>query len=363
MSVRRLFTPSSTDAEVLDAATVGRTDVLDTLAGRIRSAARDGSRPHTLVIAAPGAGKTHTCRVAAHRALTDPDTAKAVLAVPLSEDALGIGSYADLLVEIARGVGPELGEQARALRRAKDPVGIEALIVDAAAGRMVLLLIDNLGRVFDGIGASGQGSMRAWVETSAAVTVLATAPALFPGVSSREYPWYGSFMIESLPPLTDTDAAALLRLAARHRGDDKLVAYLRSPDGGADVAALHRVVGGAPRMWHLLSECADPDSIAALTPAVEALLDRLAPQLQQRLGSLPTGEQRLVVELARGDGPRTVSELAAAVGVSNQSASAALGRLAAEHWVRSAKADGDRRTSWYDLTDPMLRRYVQFRDG
>jgi DNA-binding MarR family transcriptional regulator len=80
------------------------------------------------------------------------------------------------------------------------------------------------------------------------------------------------------------------------------------------------------------------------------------------LWALPAGEQRLIVELARGSGARSVSDLAGAVGVSNQSASTALGRLAAEHWVTSSKADGDRRTSWYDLTDALLRRYLQYRD-
>jgi hypothetical protein len=59
-----------------------------------------------------------------------------------------------------------------------------------------------------------------------------------------------------------------------------------------------------------------------------------------------------------------VSDLADAVGISNQSASAALGRLAAEHWVTSSKAsDGDRRTSWYDLTEPLLRYHLRYRDG
>jgi len=101
----------------------------------------------------------------------------------------------------------------------------------------------------------------------------------------------------------------------------------------------------------------------ALTPAVDALLDRLAPYYQQHLWQLPAGEQRLVVELARGTGSRTVSDLADAVGVSNQSASTALGRLAADHWVISAKTDDDRRTSWYDLTDPLLRNYLRYRSG
>lgn len=363
VTIPALFTPSAMSATDLDARTVGRSDLLETLTKRIMSSARDGSRPHTLLVGGRGAGKTHTLHVALARALSDDATAKSILPVLIAEDSLAIGSYADLLVEIARAISPELGDQARALRRGRDPVGIEAVVLEAAAGRTVLLAIENLDRVFDGIGTAGQGSLRAWVETSTAILIFATTPALFAGVSSREYPWYGSLMVEMIPGLSVDDAATLLHRAAHRRGDAVLAAFLDSAQGRERITTIHRLVGGTPRTWHLLSECADAHSLDALTPAVDALLDRLAPHYQQRLWQLPAGEQRLVVELARGPGARTVSDLADAVGVSNQSASTALGRLAADHWVTSSKIDDDRRTSWYDLTDPLLRSYLTYRGG
>lgn len=363
MSIPLLYTPSAADVDELEAVTVGRTDLLDILTRRITASARDGSRPHTLVVAGAGAGKTHTMRVALHRACADAATAKSVLPVVIGEEALAIGSYVDLLVEAARVVSPQLAETAKALRLARDPIGIEAAILAAAGDRMVLLVIENLDRVFDALGATGQGSLRAWVETSTAIMLFGTAPTLFPGVSSREYPWYGSFIVERLPDLAVDDVAALLRRAAQRRGDATLMAFLDSEAGRDRVAALHRRVGGTPRSWHLVAEHLDAAQLDAVTPAVHALLDRLAPYYQPRLWQLPAGEQRLIVELGRGPGRRSVSELAAAVGVSNQSASAALGRLAAEGWVTSSKSDGDRRTSWYDLTDPLLRGYLQYRDA
>ncbi|NVN52324.1 MarR family transcriptional regulator [Mycobacterium sp. DL] len=361
MTIPALFTPSAMSLTELEALTVGRSDLLQALTQRIISSARDGSRPHTLLVGPRGSGKTHTLHVTLGRALSDTSTAKHVLPVLIAEDSLAIGSYADLLVEIARAISSELGEEARTLRRGRDPVGIEGAVMQAAAGRTILLAIENLDRVFDGIGEAGQGSLRAWVETTTAVLVFATAPTLFTGVSSREYPWYGSFMIERIAGLSVDDAVVLLDRAAQRRGDTDLVAFLQSARGRDRVAAIRDIVGGTPRTWHLLAQCADAGSLDALTPAVEALLDRLAPHYQQQLWQLPAGEQRLVVELARGPGARTVSDLAAAVGVSNQSASAALGRLAADQWVTSSKADEDRRTSWYDLTDPLLRNYLHYR--
>ena len=358
-----VFTPSAADPAELDSMTVGRTELFATLVQRIRGAARDGSRPHTLLVAPRGGGKTHTLHVTVHRSLADPATAEAILPVWIPEDALAVGTYADLLVEIARAIDPELAIIARSHRLDKDVVAIERSILTAADGRMILLTIENLDRVFESIGPAGQGSLRAWVETSSSITIFATVPLLFAGISSRSFPWYGSFMVEHLPELTADEGAVILAQAARGHGDGNLAEFVASSAGHDRLRVIHRLAGGSPRLWHILSDCVDVTSLDDLVPAVESLLDRLAPYYQHRLWQLPAGERRLVVELARGWAPRTVGDLAAAVGVSNQSAATALGRLTSSRWVRSGKADsGDKRASWYDLTEPLLRYHLQYRE-
>jgi hypothetical protein len=358
-----VFTPSAADPVELDSVTVGRSELFAALVERIAVAARDGSRPHTVLVAPRGGGKTHTLRVAVHRSLADPATAEAVLPVWVPEDALAVGSYADLLVEIACAIGPALGIAARGHRLNKDVVAIERSVLAAAGGRMILLAIENVDRVFESIGQAGQGSLRAWVETSSSITIFATAPSLFSGISSRSFPWYGSFMVEHLPELTADEGALVLAQAARRRGDPDLAEFAASPEGHDRLRVIHRLAGGSPRLWHVLSDCVDVTSLDELVPAVESLLDRLTPNYQQRLWQLAAGERKLIVELARGWEPRTVGDLAAAVGVTNQSAATALGRLASSHWVTSGKAhSGDQRASWYDLTEPLLRYHVQYRD-
>ena len=155
----------------------------------------------------------------------------------------------------------------------------------------------------------------------------------------------------------------MLSKAARRTNDEELATFIESTQGHERLQVIHRLAGGSPRLWHILSEGIDIESLDALVPAVESLLDRLAPYYQQQLWQLPAGEQRLVVELARGWEPRTVGDLAETVGISNQSAAAALGRLTASRWVTSTKAEsGDRRASWYDLTEPLLRYHLQYRE-
>jgi DNA-binding MarR family transcriptional regulator len=350
-----LFSPGTVDPAELDARTVGRRGLIERLTDRLVSAARDGSRPHTLLIGPRGSGKTHTLHVVLGHALADRAAAEHTLALTLPEDALAIGSYGDLLVELLR------PHRANARQLRNDVIELERVILDIADGRMVLVTIENLDRVFDAIGESGQGSLRAWVETSAAIALFATAPALFPGVAARTHPWYGSFIVEELTDLDVDDGA---RIVARSSPDPAMAGYLESPAGMAALAAIRDFAGGTPRLWQILAESADVAALSALQPAKAILLDRLSPSYQQQLWLLPTGEQRLIVELARGSGPRTVTDLAAALGVTNQSAAAALGRLTAAHWVVAAKSDtGDRRATWYDLTDPLVRHIVQYRES
>lgn len=313
-----LFTPSARDGADLDACTVGSAELLNTILVRIRAAVREGSRPHTLLVAPSGAGKTHILHVALHRVLGDAEAASRLLPVNLPESSLGVGRYADLLVEITRAIDPMLSEQAKLLRRRGDPVGIEELITDSAAGRMILLVVENLDRVFGGLGAAGQGSLRAWVETSGSVLVVASTPALFEGVSSRMFPWYGSFMVETLPGLSVDEAVTVVARGARRGRNRDLEVLVLAPRGLAAVSEVWRRVGGAPRGWHLLAGLVDAQDLAEVEPAIELVLDRLVDYCRPRLWGLPVGEQRLVVELARSEGPRTVAELAAAVGVSSQ---------------------------------------------
>jgi hypothetical protein len=284
--------------------------------------------------------------------------AKATLLLTLPEDSLAIGSYSDLLVELLRTQDSAVAERARELRG--DALELEREILDLAAGRMVLIAIENVDRIFEAIGEAGQGSFRAWVETSTAVMVFATSPALFPAVSSRTHPWYGSFIIEELPDLTGADVAELL---TQHARDREVASYVQTSEGATRIDDVAQIVGWSPRVWQIIADTVDRAALQATQPAADVVLEQLTPHYQQLLWQLPAGEQRLIVELARAAGARTVTDLAAAVGISNQSASAALGRLTTGGWVHAAKADsGDRRATWYDLNDPLLRNYLHYRE-
>lgn len=354
----RPFTPSKEAPSSLSERTVGRDELLSLLLDRIRTAARSKNRPHTLLVGPRGAGKTHLVEVALYRATHEIDVAERLAVVRIDEDAVGITRYSDILREVVRGLG---GSRTEASHTASTT--LEADIEHMLGGGVLLLVIENLDRLFGALGKSGQRDLRAWIETSGQVMVLATSPLLFPAIGQRSEPWYGGLAISHLPDLGVEQGRELLALLAAQAGDAELADFIASPTGQARLRAIHALAGGSPRIWSILSECLTVDTLDELVPAVEALLEALVPYYQQLLWDLSGNEQRLVRALAsEHSAADTVAELAEDTGIDRNVASTTLGRLAELKWVRAEKRPGlDQRTTWYRLREPMLRHHLQYR--
>jgi AAA ATPase-like protein/tetratricopeptide repeat protein len=362
------FTPSAVPSDVLDERTVGRADVLDRLLEAAVAATRGHDRRHTLLVAPRGGGKTHVLAVFAHRLRTDPDLAGPLALVVLDEDAADVASYADLLVAILEHLATA-HEQARAreLRATRMTAELERLLLDRLSGRPLVLVLENLDRLFGDFGTGGQRELRAFVETSRAVMVVASTPALFPAVSKQARPWFGSFTIERLAPWSVEEGTAFLERIARDRGDTELAELIASDVGRARLIAVDKLIGGSPRLWTILAGCLTVELLEELVPLVMATLDELVPYYQARLNELTPNERKLVVAVCRAEslgstGGRTVSELALAAGVPVGSAPKLLSRLEDAGWVAGTKPPGtDRRSTWYELREPLLRYHLAYR--
>ncbi|WP_460990463.1 MarR family transcriptional regulator [Sinomonas soli] len=138
-----------------------------------------------------------------------------------------------------------------------------------------------------------------------------------------------------------------------------------APSIGSDLLRMSRQVEltflGNQSFWalagaHLAVGDQDPlvraegDLRALMKAHYSALLLRVAPS-----------EQRVLLEIARGGAPRTVQEIAEAIEVRNQAAASAIARLHADGWVVNIPAPpgADRRRSWYDIADPLLRVHLR----
>ena len=133
------------------------------------------------------------------------------------------------------------------------------------------------------------------------------------------------------------------------------------------MTAVEGLVGGLPRLWTILAGCITVDLLDDLVPLVLSTLEELVPYYQARLNELSASERKLVVALCRAETlgsrtGRTVGELALAAGVPEGSAPKLLKRLEDASWVVPTKPPGtDRRATWYEIREPLLRYHVVYR--
>ncbi len=361
----RAYTPSREDPEVLDRRTAGRATVLESLDRVLRAGALTQNRPHILIVGPRGAGKSHVIEVALHRMRQDPAVADQLRIARLPEDALGISSAGDILLEVVRSLDAAevVNKRAVIARRNNSLVELQTIVQDLLGDGTLVLVIENFDRIMSVIGLAGQHELRAWVEQSAEVMVLASAPLLFHAVQNRNAPWFGSFEVVHLHPLKLEEGIDLVANLAGESANDSLAEFVRTQRGRDRLAVVHHLAGGSPRIWTIFAGCLQLDQLDDLVPAVETLLENLVPYYQHRMWELAPTEQKILDTLARGASSATVKDVADAAGVQRDTTASSLQRLAEAGWVRNRKAVGtDQRQTWYEVAEPLLRHHLQYRD-
>ncbi|MCA1691104.1 MAG: tetratricopeptide repeat protein [Actinobacteria bacterium] len=363
-----VFNPSASPPEMLESFTVGREVELTAITDALRAAATSGARPHVLVVGSRGSGKTHLLTLAVHRVHADPDLASRLAVAWMPEDDYSVTSYRDLLRSTIDSLQAGLPDQPPPDADADLEDALLALLGD----RTLVMVVENLDRIMRRIGLSGQRSLRAFLNNHQRAVVVASTPALFHGVSSHDAPFYGAFRVVPLGELSVDEGRELLLRVARLDGDDELSGYLASPQGLRRLQAVADLAGGLPRLWLLMAGCMTVDLLDELVPLFIKLLDELTPYYKARLDDLSGARAKLVISLCRtlsGAGGRrpvgamTVKELAAATGMTEQSASKQLGELERARFVRSRKPEGgDRRTTFYEIREPLLRHCLELKE-
>ncbi|WP_278312378.1 MarR family transcriptional regulator [Lolliginicoccus levis] len=347
----------------LERATAGHGALIARVRSRIETASRSGTRAHTLLRGPWGSGKTHILTVATGQALRDEKVASRVALAWLSDDALPISSYPDLLHEAITTLDPDLAGEARAARLGGSATDLEDLLAAVVGRRLLVLVAEHIDVLFDRIGSAGARALRGFVETHGRTLVLASASRLVPALSSRTEPWYGNLDIDTIPPLDRDEATGLLQHRAALADDHRLREWLGTGEAAQAVESMHRAIGGSPRAWHIIADTARPTTLGEPALTISKLLDTCSPHYQHELLGLANTERQLLLGLARAPGPVTVGELAESAGMTANTAAVTLRRLADGTWVRGGKLPGeDQRRTYYQFTDPMLAAYLLWRD-
>lgn len=370
------FTPSLLSADTLETIFVGRDDEAHRIEDSVRRSVATKGRHHSLLVGPRGIGKTHLVSLLYHRLTSDPDLAGKLRIAWLREDSWQVGSFADLLESIVE-----------ALTLEYEPVDLDAALdglvgvddetaereAEAALGAwlgddLLLVITENLDDVMASIGTDGQQKLRAFLQNHRNTVLLATSPGLFEEISEHASPFFGFFDVTQLDELSLDEARELLTRIAELRHDDELVQFLATDRCRRRLEVVQALAGGHPRIWVLLSECISTERLDELVPLFMKSLDDLTPYYQGRVRELPTQQRKIVSYLVRARGARPVKDIAAGCRIPEKSAAVQLAKLVRSGFVREAPepslpTKGDRRRTYYELREPLMRLCMEVKDS
>lgn len=361
------FTPSRMKAEDLEAIFVQRHKLADDTVERIRESALTGDKHHILLIGPRGSGKTHFVSLIYHRINGDAELEGKLRIAWLNEDETST-SFLDVLLRIWRALQQkypdEFEREAMQLLYDLDPAQAEKhlsrLLLESLASHTLLVIVENLDDVFNGIDEEGQQKLRSLIQENPVFTILASSQQLFEDVTKRTSPFFGFFQTEHLKQLSLDDAVELLSKIANLNGDKDLAAFLATPAGRARVRALHHLSGGNPRIYITLSQFVDRDKLDELVTPFEKMLDELTPYYQHRVDRLAPQQRKIVEFLCTRQRPVPVKEIARKLFATNQTISTQLKSLREMRYVESHQRG---RESLYELTEPLMRMSYEVKEN
>ena len=362
-----VFTPSLTDPKDLEFILVQRQKLLQDAVERVRESALTDNKHYLLFVAPRGCGKTHLVTLIVNRISLDEGASNCLRIAWLNEDET-CTTLLELLLKIHAALEKRYPADyndgmLHAAYEMEADVALEFVskhLLDSLGSRTLLVIIENLDALFEGLGDGGQKQLRAFIQENPKISIVATAQRLVENLSSRTSPFFGFFQTEHLKPLRVEDATALLKNIARLHKQDNVVEYLSTSYGRSRVRALHHLSGGNHRVYIVLSQFITRDSIDALLGPFMKMVDELTPYYQERIRWLPPMQRKIVEYLCGCETTVPVKVIAKRLFATSQTISSQLQDLREKGYVESSQRG---RESLYEISEPLMRICVEVKEN
>ncbi|MCK6514370.1 hypothetical protein L6R46_04845 [Myxococcota bacterium] len=313
---------------------------------------------YALLTGPRGSGKSHLMTLLGHRLRPYAERGELLL-VELGEEehiAQLVAFIAKILAALPdRDGAPTAAELVRLVQttpRTEQLNTAVSLLEERVATTPLVLLVENLDRLFDAIKPDGQSRLRALLAAHPGWCLFGASCTYGATFTSANLPFYQSFERFTLAPLSLEECVEMLRrLAALH--DDKLLLRdLSGEIGRAQVGAIRHLLGANPRALALVFPFLRHRRLGDLEGVFVDLAEELTPYFQEQMARRPPGQQPYLEQLAECWGTLSVSELAERCFDNPTTASGQLRYLHQDGLVRSLRVG---RETFYELADPLHR--------
>lgn len=341
------YSPGALDNETLQYLLVGRENLLWEMLEDLDRASGSGAPRFFLLTGSHGTGKSHMLSLLYHR--VRDELCGRIIPVRLAEEDYSIFRASDFFLRVLTEMGIDTSTIAAL---GDDPLVRDAAVdtlAEAAAGKQIMIFADNVHELFTQMDKSEVRALRSIFQRTDLISVVASAPSLFPGIADHDEPFYNFFRVFHLRELEIDDAKELMKRVARLDGNTAFIENF--PDYEPGIEGLLRLAGGSPRLavqaYETVSRCGTGD----MATVFFRMMDEQTPYYREVFGRLP-GQRRLIFDtVISADTPLTPKDIAERARLNPATVTAQLRRLEADGYVISRPM---RKRTSYEVRDRLF---------
>jgi len=203
-------------------------------------------------------------------------------------------------------------------------------------GLRPILLVDNLGPIFDSLSKEEQHQLRAILMTNGAPILVGASANTIADTVDYGAPFYDAFQIQYLKKLTFEETLDVLRNLALITNNLPFANELSANIGR--LRTLYQLIGGTPRTIVILYPLIQSGFSLEVQNDLEGLMDAMTPLYKARFEELPKQMQIIMDAVALHWDPIALDDLRQITQLENAQLSPQLKRLAEVGWIERLNA-------------------------
>ena len=351
--------------EIIDNFVV-RTKEFEKVMDDIRTTEPGTSFQHYIFVGRRGAGKSTLLRRIQAEVSTQPKLTERFIITNLGEEQTGVYQLYDLWDYVIRDLQaksysiPTLDWQEYQNDLTEYTKQLYYQIHDCLekAGKQLILLIDNIDRLFRNIGKDAN-LLREQLMNFNDVRIIGGSTVMSEQFWKYNMPFYQFFSLRRLEPLTIEEVEALLAHWAEIRKLPEIGDLSRFHAG--KIQTIRMLTDGTPRTMQLFVDMLLDRPLQKGFEYLKNILDQATPIYQERLGNLTPQQQKIVTELSFFWEATSVEDLIPVCKMEGKTISAQLGKLAKEGVVEKLK--GEKRHLLYRLEERFFNLWLLMTQG
>ncbi len=372
------YNPRKKNYQQLDTSLVGadRRDFLNTVIKELSLQSGESPKQHWLVVGPRGIGKSHLLTLLYYKMKLTPELNSRWIPVLFPEETRLESNLAKFLERAVSEIIHELQENdvqaGEALRdkiaktktlpaEERDSYLFSVLSwIAETTGKYILFITENLQHLLGKkLSLIEQKKLRAFLQTSDAVTILGSATTIFDALHDHSHPFYNFFHIHRLADLSFDDMKALISSILTATGRADLAS--RVDENEARIKALSVFTGGNPRMAVFLADILKTDVPEEMVDLMDGILDELTPYFETIFKDVPDFLEAVINTLAAFEPAQSPTEITAHLEGQSTTIRNYLKQLKDGGYVRVAFSRG--RSNYYCLNEYLYRIWFQMRDS